>query len=860
MKELPTYFRYWGKTEKDGAGWHPVVCHMLDTGIVAREILAIQPDDFRQRFTSLLRMEETDALNALTFITALHDIGKISPGFQSKRVDLCGSLIENGFPFQAGSELSHPCVNLDVVYDILTEEFGCNEEAADTVARVLAAHHGAFLTRSDRGKGTGPWIEARKEVAVFLAEQFGVQSLESLHVKELPDLLLLAGLISVADWIASADENFGYTNGQPSDLPTYLNDRTLKARSLIQGLNMGTVIEEERPFSVLFDFKEPNACQSAVLEVVKKLRHPMLVIVETPTGSGKTEAAQAGYATIAARHGLRGMYCALPTQATGNAMFDRMETFLRKLHPAEAVELHLLHANADINPRYKQLKIASIEDNKQTVVASSWFTARKRGLLAAYGAGTVDQALLAVLKVRHFFVRLFGLAGKIIVMDEVHAYDTYMSEEINSLIGWASRCGSSVFLLSATLPIARRKRLIQAFSPDASVPDDLKYPCVFGIDFEGGTACKAVEMQEALLELAPEVVGTSNKIERMAGLITEMIENGGCAACILNTVSEAQELYEKLKDCLSDTDLILFHSRFTLERRLTIEKAITGEYGIKRDKRPPRGVVIATQVIEQSLDLDFDYMVTDLAPIDLLLQRAGRLHRHVVRKFSRVLHVMIPDLLAGSADFGPSRFVYFPDILHRTGRLFIDMDAYRTVRVEIPTGVSPLVEAVYGETDEMQNHDIQFEEMLSKWIEDRLGKQQAETFLARLVTLPSVHTHGNEPGYLADLPNDRDEDAVLSTRIARPSITLLVLKEGEDISVHDDHAARKLYHKSLNSDNPKIFRHFSKEEPPKEWEQSPLLRNCRPLFLHNGSAEYGGVELYYDNDTGLKIKRTGGTR
>jgi CRISPR-associated endonuclease/helicase Cas3 len=417
-----------------------------------------------------------------------------------------------------------------------------------------------------------------------------------------------------------------------------------------------------------------------------------------------------------------------------------------------------------------------------------------------------------------------------------------------------------VFLLSATLPEARRKRLIRAFSPNASVPDDLKYPCVFGIDLEGGTACKPVEMLCSMLELTPEVVGTSNKIERMAGLITEMIENGGCAACILNTVSEAQELYEKLKDCLSDTDLILFHSRFTLERRLAIEKAITRKYGIKRDKRPPRGVVIATQVIEQSLDLDFDYMVTDLAPIDLLLQRAGRLHRHVVRKFSRVLHVMIPNLLSGSSDFGPSRYVYFPDILHRTGRLFVDTDVYRTVRVEIPTGVNPLVEAVYGETDEMQNHNIQFEEMLSKWLEDRLGKQQAETFLARLLTLPSVHTHCNEPGYLADLPNDRDEDAVLSTRVARPSITLVVLKEGDDISVCDDHAARKFYRKSLNSDNPGIFRHFSKEAVPKEWEQSPLLRNCRPLFLRNRAAEYGGVELYYDKYTGLKIKRTGGTR
>ena len=497
-------FDFWGKAERNGTDWHPAICHMLDTGIVAREILMVQPHTFRKMITRLFDLDETKALNMLAFVASLHDIGKISPGFQHKREALCIRLKESGFLFPQSSESKHGRVVLDALTGFLQEKYSCAPYDTDALLRILAAHHGVFEECRDVKAGNGLWQEAREKSVDMLALIFGVTSLASLRLESVPELFLLAGLISVADWLASDEKTFGYLNSAPSDIDSYVRERIDVARRLLQRLSMGTTVVAEKSFSDLFTFDNPNSCQQSTLNVLSSLTHPMLIVVETPMGSGKTEAAQAAYAHLAVRDGLRGMYCALPTQATGNAMFDRMRNFLMRLHDEKAVELHLLHANAGMHTEYDKLKIKSGDESNDTVIASSWFTQRKRGLLAAYGTGTIDQALLSVLRVRHFFVRLFGLGGKMIILDEVHAYDAYMSEEIYNLIGWASRCGSSIVLLSATLPANKRKKLVTAFRPNVQLPDGLTYPCVFGVDLHGAPVYEPVVMTSSTLEILPE--------------------------------------------------------------------------------------------------------------------------------------------------------------------------------------------------------------------------------------------------------------------------------------------------------------------------------------------------------------------
>lgn len=848
-------FDFWGKAERNGPGWHPAVCHMLDTGIVAREILSLQPLAFRQRLTSLVDPDETKALNALAFVAALHDIGKISPGFQWKREDLCAHLKERGFVFPPTSESKHSRIVLDALTKILEEKYCCDGYGADALVRILAAHHGVFEEYRDVAAGDRFWQDAREKAVALLASVFEVNSLASLRLESVPELFLLAGLISVADWIASDEETFGYLNSAPADIETYIQERTGIARKLLESLSMGTSVDAEKPFSDLFDFDTPNSCQQATLDILARLTHPMLIVVETPMGSGKTEAAQAAYAHLSVRDGLRGMYCALPTQATGNAMFDRMRKFLERLHDEKTVELHLLHANAGMHPEYDKLKIKSGDETSDTVIASSWFSQRKRGLLAAYGTGTIDQALLSVLRVRHFFVRLFGLGGKMIILDEVHAYDAYMSEEIYNLIGWASRCGSSIVLLSATLPANKRRKLVTAFRPDVQLPDGLIYPCVFGVDLHGTPVYEPVAMTSSTLEILPVVAEKSEKVRKMAAMAMDLVTDKGCLACIVNTVTEAQELYDLLKGKLPDDELILFHSRFTIERRLEIEQAIVSAYG-KDGKRPRRGVVVASPVLQESLDVCFDVMLSELAPFDLLLQRAGRLHRHKnVRPphlQTRRLYVFIPDLCTGKPDFGWSGLIYFPDLLYRSGMRFMKGEEYCPLSVEIPGGVSAMIEAVYDGED-LKGVDGGREKWLEKRTEERAGTEYASKFHARTAAIMSVHEKGDDPDYLGGLQNGSDDEAMPSTRIGRQRITVVIMEQGEDLSIPNRATERRLYSQSISTDNARLVNYFADISGPVEWSESPLLRYCHPVFFVDGIAHEGEFMLAYDRNRGLSM-------
>jgi CRISPR-associated endonuclease/helicase Cas3 len=847
-------FDFWGKAERNGPGWHPAICHMIDTGIMVREILALQPLAFRERLTSLFDPDEAKALNMLAFAASLHDIGKISPGFAAKREDLCIRLKARGFQFPPTAQTKHGRIVLDALTNLLEEKYNCDGYAVDALTRVLAAHHGVFEECRDVQAGDRFWQEAREEAVALLAQVFGVISLESLRLESVPELFLLAGLISIADWIASDENTFGYLNAAPADIDAYVQERTGIARKLLERLSMGTTVDTEKTFFELFAFDTPNACQQATLSALSKLTHPMLMVVETPMGSGKSEAAQAAYARLALRDGLRGMYCALPTQATGNAMFDRMRKFLARLHDEKTVELHLLHANAGMHPEYDKLKIKSGDEPNETVIASSWFTQRKRGLLAAYGTGTIDQALMSILRVRHFFVRLFGLGGKMIILDEVHAYDAYMSEEIYNLIGWISRCGSSIVLLSATLPANKRKKLVAAFHPAAQLPEELKYPCVFGVDIQGALAYEPVVMTSNTLEIVPVVPGKLAKIAMMADKVMETAADEGCVACIVNTVIEAQELYDLLKDRLPEEELILFHSRFTLERRLEIEEEIVSKYR-KDGKRPRRGVVVASPVLQESLDVCFDGMISELAPFDLLLQRAGRLHRHEnmrpLHLQSRRLYVFLPDLNIAKPDFGWSGLIYFPDLLYRSGKLFMkDNNNYYSLTVDIPNGVSALIEAVYGET-ESSNMD----ELREKWLEERIGSEFASVHFARAASIMPVHIKGDDPDYLGNLQNSGEDEKTPSTRIGRQRITLVILEHEEDISNLNRAAEQRLYVRSISTDNISILKHFADIALSVVWNESPLLRNCYPVFFTNGIAHAGDLKLAYDRIRGLSILR-----
>jgi CRISPR-associated endonuclease/helicase Cas3 len=885
---------FWGKAggaeEKKDPPSHPAICHMLDVALVAQVLLGSASETVRAVLLGGLDRPGDQALRWLAFCTALHDLGKISPGFQAKRIDLTEVLSRGDYPFTPDiDETDHGRITLATLPDILVEKSGCEKRVAIALARAIGGHHGSFHQSTKCHPGKAGWIQARREAVELLRELFGLDWADFPFTREVVDgpfLLALAGLTSVADWIGSSEEKFRYAGAGELDLKAYIEDRRRIAEAAVAALNLDRVplAPGESRFEALFTF-ERNDCQRLALEAARSMESPFLLLIETPMGTGKTEAALAVVDVLVRERGAAGFYYALPTMATGNQMFGRVLEFLSS-HPAKTagdMELHLLHSRADLNPNYTRIRSSSIygEDGcrEASVIASSWFAARKRGLISPCAVGTVDQALMAAMQVRHMFVRLYGLAGKVIVIDEVHAYDTYTSTILDRLLAWLGALNASVILLTATLPSKRRRDLLDAYV-GSSVEVSAPYPSIVAVDRTGHVESKKVTGLDPRSFRVKTLTGPeADRLERIAGVLRADLRDGGVAACLVNTVDEAQSLFEYLRGSLSfpdGVDLTLFHARFPLARRLDIEMSIETRFGKGPDDepnpdRPHRAVVVATQVLEQSLDVDFDVMITDLAPIDLVLQRAGRMWRHRKNDPNRrvaesVLYCLLPDLAVARPSFGMSEKIYEPAVLLRSALVIA---AREDAEVQLPESVEGLIAQVYG-PNRIECPE-RFDDAIGEW--DILGtfKSQQMEFLGREIAL-APPTESGSASFLGEMEHslpDTDEMPKV-TRLGRPSITLVVLHDrgGRLVADADDRVsvnlsrepgpseARALVKSSVSISNPHWFGIFEREEVPTGWQRSPLLRRCRAAVFSGGRLDRGARRLVADPTLGLVFSTT----
>ncbi|MDR4471080.1 MAG: CRISPR-associated helicase Cas3' [Nitrospira sp.] len=329
---------------------------------------------------------------------------------------------------------------------------------------------------------------------------------------------------------------------------------------------------------------------------------------------------------------------------------------------------------------------------------------RKRSLLATFGLGTVDQAFLGVLYLGIFFLRLFALAGKTVIFDEIHAYDVYMSRLFRRLLAWLRALDTHVILLSATLPAGLRNELISAWGakPETEAAAGVPYPAVWSIS-EGQCHRLTNGLTPAWGQYA-RLIRHDTDPEAIAASVVAALETRATVGVICNTVNRAQKVYmairERLPEGMDEEDVLLFHARYLFHARQTREKHAGERFGKTRpDLRP--AILVATQVAEQSLDLDFDVLFTDIAPIDLLLQRAGRLHRHTRLRpeafASPILYWHCPETEEGTlpdlSEVGvrTSEYsVYEPLIVWKTWRVLYDREAW-----ELPADYRTLIEAVY---------------------------------------------------------------------------------------------------------------------------------------------------------------------
>lgn len=641
-----------------------VLNHCQIVGEVAAEIIRRLPVIVRYALFS-----ENYAL-----VAALHDVGKVSPCFFEKIRRAC----DTGH---------HNLPTLKNINPDLERQWGGHAgvsqvsvramQAPEYVPEILGQHHGfspsvAARRANDDVFGGEIWQKEREALVAELKVRLGLDwpTVSSVHQSR-----LLAGLTSVSDWIGSG-EHFE----DPSAPWEGSIGRALDAAGFIPPEYRSSL-----SFQQIFGFS-PRPAQQQLMDAVVG---PGVYVLEAPMGLGKTEAAlYAAYRMLEIGQA-SGIYFALPTQLTSNKIYDRFNNFLREILADDCLHRSLLlHGNA---------WLLDTEMGEEGRPGGAWFNHAKRGLLAPFAVGTIDQALMAAMNVKHGFVRAFGLAGKVVILDEVHTYDAYTGTLLDALVELLRSLNCTVIILSATLNRDRRQQLLGCeLSSDA-------YPLI-----------TAAPLQHSVDELPVPTSGsqtvTVRLLEQDEPAIQEAIERalqGQQVLWIENTVVEAQQRYLDLAARASELGLAcgLLHSRFTVDDRQRIEDRWVNLFGKPgwMERRQQGRILVGTQVLEQSLDIDADFLVSRFAPSDMLLQRMGRLWRHTdtPRPESAVCEtwLLAPDLECAIATpqqaFGNTAFVYSPYVLCRSLEVWQGRSS-----LSLPQDIRPLIEQTYVQRNE----------------------------------------------------------------------------------------------------------------------------------------------------------------
>lgn len=780
--------------------WLPFVVHAKDTANIIEKLFdSWLSESQRLYLTSELNVglsvddSNLRALEYCRFIALLHDIGKVTPVFQSKisksiddhreRFADLGICLDE---FRDAKKSPH-----NIAGQAILLENKINKETAV----IIGSHHG----KSMYGAGDqiefypdnyyGPkrcdkeiWQSMWTEWLEYVLEETHFKSVENTPKPNIKCQMLLTGLLIMSDWIASNTEYFPMIDTELSELNDDELRRRLDSAWEKLGIPMDWYVEPVYDISDMyfqrFSFDKPNGIQNEMSEIVDICKSPGIYILEAPMGIGKTEAALGAAEILAGRYGFGGVYFGLPTQATANGIFKRICEWA-KTFDDEQHTIRLAHGMTELNEEYKSLFHGTANDSEdETVIVHEWFEGRKQALLADFVIATVDQFLLASLKQKHVMLRHLGLAGKVVIIDECHAYDAYMNTYLDKTLTWMGAYNVPVILLSATLPKERKAKLLSAYL-NKDLPDNLnsEYPSLTWTD-EG-------EVHEK--KIGGHIPSKTIRVERIDDsqietVLRDKIKKGGCGAVIVNTVKYAQEISRRLKRVLTDCEIMCFHSRFIATDRSGIEKELlkrTGKHSTVRNR--DRLIVVGTQVMEQSLDLDFDFMITELCPMDLLLQRSGRLHRHTRQRpcglETPTLSVLVND--------DRTKSIYSQWILDQT-------DKYLPNELDTPNCISKLVNLVYATPTE--------EEKNEKWEEYQRLIKDKET-KAKNYCIPAHLIKGKHNKLDDILDDDKGSDikAEASVRDGDETIEVIALRkisedtysfmpwENEDITLKTTH-------------------------------------------------------------------------
>ena len=696
----------WAKTTKDGKPGISVRDHCLNVGCVAEALLALLPEQLHKLIPP----------GAAT-LAALHDIGKLSPGFQQK----CDQW-QISFKRNAGYESRHQRISQIFLGSL-------DNGRLRRWAEAVGAHHGRVQGYDAPGDiGGRAWEQARQDLlAALLEAEF--KPLPQEDAQSDAAEWLLAGLITLADWLGSDENNFSPENRGKLDKAPQRGkaDEILKRLGLAGARPVGEK-SFEQVFAERLRGESPRPLQQEIIAAPQPV--PGVYIIEDVMGSGKTEAALWLAYRLMATGQARGLYFGLPTRVTSDRIHRRVREYLAKVYP-DGGEPPLVHGQAwlreipSLRPAWKESRNTSGDETprEQVEAARKWFASVRRGLLAPFAVGTVDQALLGVVAAKWFFLRQFALAGKVVVLDEVHSYDLYTGTLIQHLVQRLRELQATPVILSATLTAKQRASLLGEAAPATAT--DVPYPAITVKTSESPSVVLRVEAHKSTktIQIVPTVVPDFDHVTIVASQAAKLAAEGRNVVWIRNTVRHAQEAYRMVNGERQGHafEVGLLHSRFPAFQRASYPQStmeelkkhhlheerwlwMLGKPESRADARPKGCVLVATQVVEQSVDIDADVLITDLAPTDMLLQRLGRLHRHDRgNRGQPTAYLVVPQAVADNSrslsaseikkSLGSVGWVYAPYVLLRTWK------EWQPLRdISLPTGVRRLLQDTYSDS------------------------------------------------------------------------------------------------------------------------------------------------------------------
>lgn len=898
------------KTDRQNQAYGlPLWMHARDTAGVMLHLWEKWLPDSMAAITGLRRNE---LCPLLIFLAAMHDIGKTSNAFVHQIAENLPDIRLRMEPLQITKRGEEAYRHHTIVGAAIVSSLG----APDWIASVVGAHHGTIMEPMDFDHVMRPgyaygatadapvWQALWREQLDDALEQAGYASLDALPADmPQPAQMLLIALLIVADWLASNTMLF----------PLVDMERTMTEAVYPQRVQQAMRRAEER--KLLFTRWEPddtwqfadlcaerfgypaaNAVQQAMAQAAAQAERPGLFILEAPMGGGKTEAALMASEILAARQHQNGLAFFLPSQATTNAMFGRIMPWIRCFTDQEQswlgedetaaggqLAVSLAHGKAMLNEQFSELSEASTDaDGADGIITNGFFMGRKTKLLANFVVGTVDQLLMGALNQKHLMLRHLGLAEKVVVVDEIHAYDAYMTRYMKAMLDWLGAYRTPVILLSATLPGRRRAELVGAYLGQEDFPErsllesERAYPLLTWTDGE------AVHTQTLPLNIGQTPVQLLRGQEAdLVDFLCKRLAHGGCAGVIVNTVRRAQQIARQLESAFPQAEIMLDHAQFLMPDRLEREKRLLTRLGRASTHDQRDGlIVVGTQVMEQSLDVDFDVLVSDLCPMDLLLQRLGRLHRHP-RAERPIREAACLVLYGDGVELEPgAEAIYGEYLLKRTAALLPD-----TLR--LPGDISRLVQETYQPPEEETAANQADMDKAYRAHRERSDNQERNADKTCIPKAKRVLGRRKATRLIDGLMNHRidqsEAQAQASVRDGVASIEVLVLQYGEDGMLHPASQADKGFSVSPrimpSMEEAKVIMRQSLRLPYgfslpgrmeqvideletlrqttlREWTQSPSVG--RELFLlldMDGCAMLAGQPVRYDTRYGFIVEK-----